>query len=281
MSFILYSFIDAFEDSVKMLPFLFIAFLIIEVVEHYSAPLLNRLLSDRSHSGPLVGALAGCIPQCGFSVLASNLYAGGIIGCGTLLSVFLSTSDEAILIIMGHPDQGVTIIKLLLYKIFIALIAGYLIHFLIHIFKKEDHHPDDLCSDCGCHEHGGIVYPAVKHTVKIFLLLLLSMFLINVAIEWIGLNHISDLLLEDSIFQPFIAALVGLIPNCAISVLLTELYMKGILSFASVIAGLCAGGGAGLIVLFEVNRNWKENCGIIGLLYIISALAGLLVSIIS
>lgn len=279
MTFIIDCLTDAFIDSIKMLPFLLVAFLIIEIVEHYSAPFLNRILSDRGHTGPLIAALAGCIPQCGFSVLASNLYAGGIIGCGTLLSVFLSTSDEAILILLGHPGQAATIGKLLLYKILISFVAGYLIHFVITAFKKEAHHPDDLCSDCGCHDHGGIMKPALKHTMKIFLLLLCTMFVINLLIEIIGLDQLSNLLLQDSIFQPFIAALIGLIPNCAVSVLITELYLNGVISFASVIAGLCAGAGAGLIVLFEVNKNLKENLAILGLLYLISSVAGIVVGI--
>ena len=238
-------FTDAALDCIKMLPFLFLAFLLIEALEHYSSDFTKKLMIKVDKAGPVVGAVVGCVPQCGFSVMAANLYSGGIITIGTLIAVFLATSDEAILIIMGNPEHAGKIGILLLAKVIIAIVAGYLVDIF---FKKEiavPHHEGELCHDCGCHNHSsGIVKPALRHTGKIFLYLF--------------------------------AALIGLIPNCAASVILTQLYLSGAISFASVIAGLCTGAGIGLVVLFKVNPDKKENVKIIAVLYGIAVAAGLI-----
>ena len=224
-------------------------------------------------AGPVVGAVVGCVPQCGFSVMAANLYSGGIITIGTLIAVFLATSDEAILIIMGNPEIGI----LLLAKVIIAIVAGYLVDIF---FKKEiavPHHEGELCHDCGCHNHSsGIVKPALRHTGKIFLYLFVFTFILNLCIEVLGIDRISAMMLGDTVFQPVIAALIGLLPNCAASVILTQLYLSGAISFASVIAGLCTGAGIGLVVLFKVNPDKKENVKIIAVLYGIAVAAGLI-----
>ena len=267
-------FTDAAIDCIKMLPFLFLAFLLIEALEHYSSDFTKKLMIKVDKAGPVVGAVVGCVPQCGFSVMAANLYS---ITIGTLIAVFLATSDEAILIIMGNPEHAGKIGILLLAKVIIAIVAGYLVDIF---FKKEiavPHHEGELCHDCGCHNHSsGIVKPALRHTGKIFLYLFVFTFILNLCIEVLGIDRISAMMLGDTVFQPVIAALIGLLPNCAASVILTQLYLSGAISFASVIAGLCTGAGIGLVVLFKVNPDKKENVKIIAVLYGIAVAAGLI-----
>lgn len=296
--------LDAFLDSAKMLPFLFAAFLVMEWLEDRSGDYMNRILTKVGRAGPVVGALLGCVPQCGFSVVAANLFAGGILTPGTLLAVFLATSDEAVLILMGHPGRAADILGLLAVKVVIGAAAGYLVDIIYP--KRHDHDKDmeRICANCGCHGHGeesghrdgqeyghhhedghghshdsGILRAAFHHTVQIFFYILFFSALLGLAIELVGVERISSLLLGDSLFQPLIAAVIGLIPNCAASVMLTELYLSGAISFASVAAGLCTGAGLGLAVLFRMNADRKENFKLVGLLYGIAAAAGIVLEI--
>ena len=272
--------IDTCLDCLKMLPFLFVAFLMIEALEHYSSEFTAKLLAKVGKAGPIVGAIAGCVPQCGFSVMAANLYAGGIVSVGTLLSVFIATSDEAILIILGNPDYIGEVGTLLITKVVIAIVAGYIIDIFFRekiSVRKEN---GNLCHDCGCHnDHAGIMKPAWNHTVKIFVYLLIFTGILNLCIEVLGIDRLSAILLGNTIFQQVIAAIIGLIPNCAASVILTQLYLSGAISFASVIAGLCTGAGIGLVVLFRMNHNKKENFKILGALYVIAVIAGIILEI--
>lgn len=271
--------LDTIIDSLRMLPFLFAAFLLLEALEHYSTAFINKTLVQINKAGPLAGAVSGCIPQCGFSVMASNLYAGGVISCGTLLSVFLATSDEAVLILIGHPGNGDAILSLIITKVIIAVAAGYITDIFLSRRIASSKQIEDLCSHCGCHNHHGILKPALNHTLKLFAYIFIFSGILNLLIELLGLNTLSTFLLEGSVLQPFLAALIGFIPNCAASVLLTELYLSGALSFASVVAGLCTNAGIGLIVLFRVNKNPKENLKITGLLYTAAVIAGVILSI--
>lgn len=272
--------LDAGADVSRMLPFLFAAFLIIEALEHYSAEFTGRVFAKMGKAGPVAGAVAGCVPQCGFSVMAANLYAGGIISAGTLISVFVATSDEAVLVILGNPGQGKRVLLLLAVKLVIATAAGYGTDYFLgkYIFVAKE--SGNLCKYCGCHEHNaGILLPALRHTVKIFFYLLVFTIFLNLCVETIGMRGLSEYLLGDMWFQPAVAALIGLIPNCAASVMLTQLYLGGVISFGSVIAGLSTGAGVGLIVLFKMNRNKKENLKILGVLYLTGAAAGLLMEL--
>ena len=280
MEMLLDEIIDTCLDCLKMLPFLFVAFLMIEALEHYSSEFTAKLLAKVGKAGPIVGAIAGCVPQCGFSVMAANMYAGGIVSVGTLLSVFIATSDEAILIILGNPDYIGEVGTLLITKVVIAIVAGYIIDIFFRekiSVRKEN---GNLCHDCGCHnDHAGIMKPAWNHTVKIFVYLLIFTGILNLCIEVLGIDRLSAILLGNTIFQPVIAAIIGLIPNCAASVILTQLYLSGAISFASVIAGLCTGAGIGLVVLFRMNHNKKENFKILGALYVIAVIAGIILEI--
>lgn len=268
--------LDTVLDCLKMLPFLFGAFLLIEALEHYSGNIVGKVFRRIGRKGPVVGALAGCVPQCGFSVMAANLYAGGIISVGTLMAVFLATSDEAILIILGNPDRIGEVGMLLAAKVLIAIIAGYFADLFFKDRIETGKSCEEICGHCGCHEEAaGILLPALRHTRRIFLYLLAFTGVLNFCIQFFGVERLSSLLLGDTVFQPVIAAVLGFIPNCAASVILIQLYLNKAISFASVIAGLCTGTGVGLAVLCKVNCHKKENAKIAGLLFIFAVTAGI------
>lgn len=274
-------FLDTLTDALKMLPFLFAAFCLMELLEHHAGEKLSRFFARAGKAGPAVGAVLGCVPQCGFSVLSANLYAGGVITLGTLCAVFLSTSDEAVLLLAATPSAAPDILKLLLAKVLIGVATGYLVDFLFR--KKTDSalQLKDLCDHehCGCHEHGGVFRPALLHTAKMFGFVFLITLVLNFLVEFLGHERLETLLLHDSVFQPFLTALFGLIPNCAASVLLTQLYLEGALQFGAVVAGLCTGAGAGLLVLFRENRNPKDNLKILGILYVSAVVPGVVLQI--
>lgn len=271
--------LDGAVDSLRTLPFLFIAFLFIEFLEHRAQDKINHLFRKAGVAGPLAGAVLGCIPQCGFSVMSSNLYSSGIISLGTLIAVFLSTSDEAVILLASKENGASTIAKLLVTKLIVALIFGYLIYFIEKKNRKQHHHHShELCEHdhCGCNEHSGVIRPAVIHTIRVFGFLLLFTIIINIAVAFIGTERLSHILLSDSAFQPLLSALIGLIPNCASSVLLTQLYIEGTLSFGALISGLCTNAGTGLLVLFRDRSKFRENAKIVVLLYFCSIIPGII-----
>ena len=270
---ILHILIHAFIETLKSIPFLFIAYFLMEFIEHKASSKMESSLKKIEKAGPAIGATLGCIPQCGFSASASNLYTAGIIAEGTLLSVFLATSDEALPILISNPEMHGEIWKFILCKISIAIIVGFAINLLYKKLKIEKVHVD-LCEDCGCEEEGGILKPALKHTLKTTIFILIVNIVLGFAIELLGEEALGKLLLSGNLAQPFITALVGLIPNCAVSVMITQLYIGGSLSFGSAIAGLCSGAGMGLAVLFKTNKIKRENLRIIVILYLTSAIFG-------
>ena len=275
---LVHSGLHALEETAKLLPFLFIAYLLMEYLEHHAAAKMEGLLRAIGPAGPLVGAVLGCIPQCGFSATASNLYAAGLVSRGTLLAVFLSTSDEALPLLLGHSNAGSEIAKLLLSKLLIGIAVGFAVDLLMRKFGKP-RELTDLCEHCGCHDHGGILRPALWHTLRIALFCLVLNFLLHLGFDLLGQERLASLLLSGSWAQPFLAALVGLVPNCAASVMLTQLYLGGVISFGSVLAGLCAGAGVGLAVLLRVNGDKKESLRIVATLYLVSAVVGLIAQI--
>lgn len=268
--------IETCLDSIKMLPFLFFAFLLIEFLEYYSGEMSGKLLKKVGKAGPVVGAVLGCVPQCGFSVLAANLYAGGVLSAGTLIAVFTATSDEAVLILMANPGRAGEIIWLLAVKVVIAVAAGYFVDGVmqkyivrteknVHIKTRETVRPSKM----------EVVREAIGHTFRIFAYLFVFNLILNFAIELLGIQKLSEILLGNTVFQPIIAAIIGLIPNCAASVILTQLYLSGAISFASVVSGLCTGAGVGLIVLFKMNSDKKENFRILLTLVAIASVTGM------
>lgn len=268
----------ALLDSLQTLPFLFLAYLLIEFLEHHASGKMEKALAGSGKLGVVIGALLGCVPQCGFSAIAANLYAGRIITLGTLMAVFLSTSDEMIIIMLSEPGHVGEMLLLIGIKVVIAVLAGLVINFIV---KKNNGSGEEnikkLCSGCGC-EHG-IFLSALKHTVSIFAIVLAANIVLGGLIHLVGEENLGKFMLSGSFFQPILAAVIGLIPNCAASVLITELYIGGALTLSSAVAGLCAGAGVGLIVLFRANRNLKDCVRIILLLFGISAAAGLLLSL--
>lgn len=270
--------LDALKDTLIALPFLFLAYLLVEALERHTDFFTKRFYSKSQVFGPLLGSLMGLIPQCAFSAAMSNLYVGGVVGIGTLMAVFLSTSDEAVLILLSSPGAAKEIWKLLLVKFIIGVFFGYLLALIFRNKKIELKKADKGKKEEG--EEHGIAVSALIHTGKIILWVFGITLVLNIIIGLIGTENLSRVLGGELFIQPLITALFGLIPNCAISVVLTELYMAGGLSFASMTAGLCSATGVGLIVLFKSSANKKDCVLITLLLYACSAVSGLILNFI-
>lgn len=276
--------LHAVADTLKILPFLFIAFLVIEFLEHKAQDKVKHLFTRAGSAGPFIGTLLGCIPQCGFSVMCANLYSSGIIALGTLVAVFLSTSDEAVILLATATNGTYEIFRLIVAKVIIAPLFGYIIYIIEKKTHKEHHHhTHDLCEHdhCGCDENSGVLKPALIHTVKVFGFLLLFTVIIDLFVAFVGTDRLSNILLSDSVFQPLLSALIGFIPNCASSVLLTQLYIEGTLSFGSLVAGLYTNAGAGMLILFRDRKKFKENIKIVGIMYICAVIPGIILHLFS
>ena len=269
---------EAVIDSVKLVPFLFITYLIMEYIEHKTGNKTKNIIKKSGKFGPFFGSLLGIFPQCGFSVSATNLYAGRVITLGTLIAVYLSTSDEMLPIFISEAVPAITIIKILFVKFIIGMIAGFIIDALIRIFNKNENQEEkieDLCEKEHCHCDHGIVKSALKHTLNIFVFILIITLLINIAIYFIGEERIADFIQINPILGPAITSLIGLLPNCAASVILTQLYLEKVISASTLISGLLVGAGVGLAVLFKTNKGIKENIKVIAILYVIGIISGL------
>lgn len=296
-------FLNALIDSLKIIPLLFIIYVGIELVEYKFGNKIRQKIQKAGSTGPAIGALVGSFPQCGFSVISTALYTQRLITIGALLAVYLSTSDEAIPVILAQPDKAKILIPLILAKIFIAIVAGYAIdlffrktnkrtreHAIAYEEGRDDfkHHHELIVEEQACCGHCMsssakkfsskeiFVHPLI-HTVKIFGYIFAASFLINFAVYAIGENNLQTLFAGHLFWQPFIAALIGLIPNCAASVAITELYLKGVITYGAVIAGLSASGGLGILILFKEEKNKRNVFTIIGLLLGVSIFAGLVI----
>ena len=271
--------LDTLIDALKLLPFLFITFLIMEYIEHKFSEKSKDKISKSGKYGPVIGSLLGAIPQCGFSVMATNLYSARIITVGTLISIYLSTSDEMLPILISNGKDANTILKILVIKIIIGMICGFIIDFILRKNKKDNLDIKHLCEEEHCDCDHGILKSALKHTFSIILFIVIVTFILNLMVHFLGEENIGKLFLKDSIFSPFLSSLIGLIPNCASSVILTELYLSNVISLSSCIGGLLTGSGAALIVLFRVNKNKKDNIKIILTLYLIGVIFGVILNI--
>lgn len=273
--------LDACKDTIKLIPFLFLAYLAMEYLEHKMGERTQDFVERAGKWGPLVGGLAGVVPQCGFSAAASNLYAGKLITLGTLLAIYLSTSDEMLPILISSTDPKVppqVILRILVTKAAIGIIAGFIVDMIFK--KKEEHiHIHDICEQEHCHCEEGVWRSAIRHTLKISAFLLVITFVLNLAIYFIGEDTLGNLLMNRPFLGPILAGIVGLIPNCAASVAITKLYLADALGAGAMMSGLLVGAGVGLLVLFRVNRNRKENLKVVGLLYLIGVAAGVLIEI--
>ena len=266
-------FIDGLIDTLKVFPFLLISFYIIEILEHKINS--NKRLESSGKYGPILGSLLGIIPQCGIASIATNLYVTGIITLGTLISVFLSTSDEMIPILLSEKVSIKLILIILGIKLVVGLVSGLLID-LVYPRKIKSHY--EICEEehCHCDDHKFI--SAFKHTINISLFILVINVLLNMVFNY-GLNdYLSSLLLKNSVFSPIITSLIGLIPNCASSIVITKLYLASSISFGSMIAGLLTNSGIALVVLFKTNKNLKENINIILLTYSIGTIIGIILN---
>lgn len=269
--------IDTLIDSVKLLPFLFVTYIIMEYLEHKTSNKVKSAIQKSGKFGPLIGGLLGTIPQCGFSVAATNLYATRIINIGTLLAVYLATSDEMIPIMISEGIPIITIIKILGIKLIIAVIVGFLIDLIIQTRKNtEEEKIVDLCEKEHCDCEHGILKSALKHTVNIFVFIVIIIFIINMIVYFIGEENIANFLQANPVLAPVLASLIGLLPNCASSVILTQLYVQNVIPVSTMIAGLLVGAGVGLAVLFKMNKKLKENIEIVVLLVIIGTLSGII-----
>lgn len=274
--------LDTLIDSLKLLPFLFVAFLIIELIEHKLSKQTKKIVSKSGHVGPLVGSLLGLFPQCGFSVMATNLYVTRIITLGTLISIYLSTSDEMLPIMLSQKIEFIEIIKLLGIKFIVGMIWGFIIDLILRQKNKKVNINYDICDDDHCHcNKDGIIKSTIIHTFKTLLFIMLVSFLLNILLELVGSENLAKIFLKNSIFGPFVASVIGLIPNCGASIVITELYLNGAISLGSTMAGLLTGSGVALLVLFKENKNIKENTFILGLLYGIGVISGILIEIIT
>ena len=278
---------DTLIDAIKLLPFLFITYLIMEYIEHKMGEKSKKAIKKSGKFGPIIGGILGVFPQCGFSVSATNLYAGRVITLGTLIAVYLSTSDEMLPIFISEAVSPIIILKILGIKLVIGIIAGILIDLIISLIikknvkeEKEENEIGHICEEEHCHcNENGVIKSALKHTLNIFLFIILITFIINIIVHFVGEETISSWILNKPIIGPIITSLIGLIPNCAASVIITNMYLEEVISLGSMIAGLLTGAGVGLAVLFKTNNKLKENIGILALLYTIGAISGIIIEL--
>ena len=273
--------LDTIVDSLKLIPFLLVAFLIIELLEHKLNNKTKHIITKSKKVGPIIGSLLGVIPQCGFSVMATNLYITRIITLGTLISIYLSTSDEMLIIMISEKVEISLILKILLIKILFGIVYGLIIDKIINKKKKYKETNYELCDEEHCDCNHSILLSAIKHTLHITLFIFIITLIINTIFTLLGDNYLSKILLNNSILSPFITSLIGLIPNCAASVILTELYLNSTISLGALIGGLLTSSGSSLLVLIKNNKNQKENLSIILLLYALGVLSGIIIELIS
>ena len=272
--------IEFVKETLLLLPFLFGTYLVLEAVEAKAGGALERFLERARSVGPLAGALAGAVPQCGVSAAAASFYAGGVISVGTLLAVFLSTSDELLPVLLSARVPIALLAKILLFKIVFAIVAGFtlngILSFVRHIRREVSVH--ELCehSRCGCHEHRGILVPALIHTLEIFIFIVVISGVVELSMHYLGEDALMRLKLTNPWLGEILAGLLGLIPNCAVSVAAAKLYLTGALSGGALMASSFTGSGLGLLVLLRTNRNWKENLAILFSVYVLGVLFGLL-----
>lgn len=270
-------------ETLRLLPFLFITYLVMEYIEHKTSEKSKKIIQKAGKFGPVLGAIVGIFPQCGFSVSATNLYAARVITLGTLISVYLATSDEMLPILLTEAVPITTILTILGIKLIIGIIAGFVVDAIIRIVKKdkqEEQKIEELCEHEHCHCEEGIIVSAIKHTINIIIFIFIITLIINGIIEFIGKETIANFISQNIILGPIVAGFIGLIPNCASSVILTELFIENVIAMPVLISGVAVNAGVGLLVLFKTNKNLKENLNIVAILYVIGVLSGIILQVI-
>ncbi len=272
--------LDTMIDCLKLMPFLLITYLIMEYIEHKTSAKLKQAVEKSGRYGPILGGLVGAFPQCGFAAAAANLYAGRVISMGTLIAVFLSTSDEMLPIFISEAVSPIIIMKILGLKVIIGISAGYIIDKLWRVkHVKESMNIKKFCEHENCNCENGIFKSAIKHTVQITIFIFVISIILNMGIELFGEDIFSNLLLNRPILGEMIAGLFGLIPNCAASVIITQLYLQGVIGSGAMMSGLLISAGTGILILFKVNTSVKESFKIMGLLYVIGVTVGIIIEL--
>ena len=274
--------LDTLIDLLKLIPFLFLTYLLMEVMEHMTSDHVKLAVRRAGYAGPAVGGLLGAFPQCGFSAAAASLYSGKLITMGTLLAVFLSTSDEMLPIFLSERVNIWLILKVIGLKVLIGIVAGFLVDVL---FRSREHMKEpgaihSMCEQEHCRCEKSIWKSAMLHTVKVLIAIAVVSFALNCLIFWMGEDTLAGFVQNQPVLGPILAGIVGLLPNCAASVVITQLYLEGILSVGAMMSGLLVGAGVGIIILIRMNKNWKDNLRIIGLLYGIGVVSGIMIEFI-
>lgn len=271
-------FLHGFLDTLKIIPFLFLTYLLMEFIEHKAEDKAERFMQKAGAFAPIVGGALGAVPQCGFSAAASNLYAGRVISVGTLIAVFLSTSDEMLPIMLSGSAPVGSVMLLILYKTAVGIAVGLAVDLAVKIFlrKKENINIDAICDENNCHCERGIFYSAFHHTITISLFILVTTLIINALVFFIGEENLGAIMYDKPFISHVIAAVFGLIPNCAASVALATLCSEGLITVGTMLAGLFSGAGVGILVLFKVNKRLKDNIIIVAVLVAVGVIFGLL-----
>lgn len=314
---------DSVIDTIKLIPFLFVTYLAMEALEHFASNKVREAVERAGTAGPVVGALLGALPQCGFSAMAATLFSGRVVTAGTLVAVILSTSDEMIPVFVAHQEPASRLLSIIAIKVVLGIVAGLLLDVALRLLHRagDGHaHIHELCEreHCHCeeadeleedecqedrddldvhgdhdeqhdhhdhaHHHGhshshhgawGIVRSACVHTVQVTAFIFLISLLFGLIIEGLGVDSIRSMLAYHPVRATFIAALVGLIPNCGASVAIAELFLDGTLATGPMLAGLLSSGGVGLLVLWRTNADARQNVYVTLLVYSVAVLAGL------
>ena len=265
-------------DNLLLLPFLFVTYLVLEMLEARAEGALERGLGRTRRFGPLVGALAGVFPQCGFSAAAASLYAGGAITAGTLVAVFLSTSDELIPVLISEKVPLSLLFKIIAVKVVAGVAVGFAVNAVLKTFGKGGAklRVDELCahSRCSCKERKGVLVPALVHTAEIFVFILIISGAVELTLHFVGEDGLRNLILNKPWAGEAIAGLLGFIPNCAVSVSGAQIYLKAGMSSGALMAMSLTGSGVGLLVLFRTNRHWGANLAILAVLYVTGVILG-------
>lgn len=272
--------LDGLIDTLKLLPYLLVTFIILEFIEHKLSKKNQKILTKNQKIGPLVGSVLGALPQCGFSTMAANLFSARVITMGTLIAVFLSTSDEMLPIMLSEKTNIKLVLGIIGFKVVAGIIIGFIID-LIYRKKEEKEEIHELCEHDHCHcKKKNIIISSVIHTLKIGLFVLIANLLIGIIIYKVGEDNVSNLLLNKNILTYFVSSLIGLIPNCAGSVIITELYLSNLITIGTLLAGLLTGSGLGILLLFRTNKNLKENITVLSLIYFIGVIIGIIVDLV-
>ena len=271
-------------DTAKIVPFLFLTYLLMEFLEHKAGGAPERWLRASGKIGPLVGGALGVLPQCGFSAAATGFYTGRMITTGTLIAVYLSTSDEMLPILLSSGAPLPTVLKLLATKLIIGVAAGFAIDGITRLIvratgKEQEPQIEELCERENCDCGDRFVLSALKHTAYITIFLLIFTFALTLGIELVGEENIQSVVLDRPVLGSLLAGLVGLIPNCASSVALTSLFVDGVLSSGALLSGLMVNAGVGLAILFRNNRPVKDSLRVVAILFGISVVCGILIDL--